>query len=152
MRDRLKNCTAVPRAPVVHAPSEVVQEDLNKVNGDTTLIENQAANISSDNQGTEIGVIDSDEQLHGEWMIVRRKKKNGNEKKKVGGNVNGDKGKNNGAKEIPATEPNHLKIPRKEKVVMGSPNLLTFPNTTTSLASNSSRGKTQDNNKKRARR
>ncbi|KAK7268258.1 hypothetical protein RIF29_20953 [Crotalaria pallida] len=91
---------------------------------------------------------DSEEALHGDWLIVRRKKRGGNERTK---GVKLDRDKNNGAQSILAAENKHVEIQKKEKAMMGSPHLLTFPSTAVSLSNNAARGKRHDNTKKRAR-
>ncbi|KAK7244551.1 hypothetical protein RIF29_39375 [Crotalaria pallida] len=92
---------------------------------------------------------EKEEALHGDWLVVRRKKRGGNEKKKGGPT---DKGKNPGVQSLSNEGNNQEKIPMKEKERMGSPHLLTFPPTAASLANSNARGKEQDNGKKRARR
>ncbi|KAK7257330.1 hypothetical protein RIF29_31216 [Crotalaria pallida] len=108
----------------------------------------QEVGVNPEDQGAVIGVAVSEEALHGDWLVVKRKKKGGNERKKGGAM---DKGKISGNQSVSGEAKNQPKIPRKEKEGIGNPNLLTFPSTALSLATSNSRGKSQDNGKKRAR-
>ncbi|KAK7282615.1 hypothetical protein RIF29_11532 [Crotalaria pallida] len=105
-----------------------------------TIETNLSHDLVSENGGGVVNVIDNEEILHGDWLVVRRKKRGGKDKEK-------DKVAQSVGKNVMPNPKKHVKSQFPQSV--GSPNLLTFPSTSTSMGL--ARGKAIDNFKKRAR-
>ncbi|KAK7245438.1 hypothetical protein RIF29_40284 [Crotalaria pallida] len=153
-----ENCTATPpQASVVATPTAGAKGDQNKEGLVRESEENQEIVKIPDNQGvvnadeiqgTNNVSADQEEALHGDWLIVRRKKRSGFDRKK---GMKVDRDKNISTQSYFAEENKHVELQKNEKSIMGSPHLLTFPSTVMSLFNTGSRGKGHDNGKKRAR-
>ncbi|KAK7260450.1 hypothetical protein RIF29_26503 [Crotalaria pallida] len=94
-----------------------------------------------------INVEDKDEALHGDWLVVRRKK--GGIEKRNG--ILAEKKKEIGTQSLPNEGNKESRIVLNKRVNGGSPHLLNFPHTVSSLTGDTTRGKGLDNGKKRAR-
>ncbi|KAK7283239.1 hypothetical protein RIF29_12631 [Crotalaria pallida] len=95
-----------------------------------------------------VNVEDKDEALHGDWLVVRRRKKGGIEKRN---GILAEKKKEIGTQSLPNEGNKEFRIVLNERVNWGSPRLLNFPHTVSSLTGDTTRGKGLDNGKKRAR-
>ncbi|KAK7267212.1 hypothetical protein RIF29_19877 [Crotalaria pallida] len=90
---------------------------------------------------------DSEEALHGDWLVVRRRKKWGTDKRK---GLVSEKNKEKLFQSLPTESSSQRVLHAHDKVEMGSPHLLAFP--TSASIGNRSRGTSYSNEKKRARR